>query len=199
MMGKLLHEAEFKRALVRQGRVEKKHRVLDLGCGTSTLTILIKQAHPEAEVTGLDADSAALQIARRKIAMAGLIITLDEGMAFNLPYPDNSFDRVFSSLMFHHLSGESKQRTLKESCRVLRPGGELHVADWGKAENVLMRVAFFLVQLLDGFKTTADNVNGLLPQFFRNAGFQGGQETARYSTIFGTLSLYQARKPSAGT
>lgn len=151
-------------------------------------------AHPEAQVTGLDGDPKALEIARGKVARSGLTITLDEGMAFDLPYPDNSFDRVFSGLLFHHLTREDKERSLKEVYRVLRPGGELHVADWGKASNVFMRSAFFLVQFLDGFKTTTDNVNGLLPEFFSNAGLQDVQETARYTTIFGTMALYKAKK-----
>lgn len=194
VMDKLLHETEFKQALVRQARVSKDHKVLDLGCGTATLTLLIKQAHPEAQVTGLDGDPKALGIAGEKVARSGLNITLDEGMAFNLPYPDNSFDRVFSGLLFHHLTREDKKRTLKEVYRVLRPDGELHVADWGKAGNPLMRSAFFLVQLLDGFKTTADNVNGLLPEFFSQAGFQDVRETARYATMFGAMALYSARR-----
>lgn len=194
VMDKLLHETEFKQVLVRQARVSKDHKVLDLGCGTATLTLLIKQAHPEAQVTGLDGDPKALGIAGEKVARSGLNITLDEGMAFNLPYPDNSFDRVFSGLLFHHLTREDKKRTLKEVYRVLRPDGELHVADWGKAGNPLMRSAFFLVQLLDGFKTTADNVNGLLPEFFSQAGFQDVRETARYATMFGAMALYSARR-----
>ena len=195
VMNKLMRETTFKWALVRQARVEKGHRVLDLGCGTATLTLMIKQAHPDVEVTGLDGDPKALEIARGKIAKSGLPIRLDEGMVFNLPYPDNSFDRVFSGLLFHHLTREDKVRTLKEVHRVLVPGGELHVADWGKPSNPLMRLAFFLVQLLDGLKTTTDNVNGRLPEFFSQAGLQDVQETTRYATLFGTMALYQARKP----
>jgi ubiquinone/menaquinone biosynthesis C-methylase UbiE len=194
VMDKLMRETTFKQALVRQARIEKGHQVLDLGCGTATLTLLIKQSHPEAEVTGLDGDPKALEIARDKVARSGLSIGLDKGMSFDLPYPDNSFDRVFSGLLFHHLTSEDKERTLKEVYRVLAPGGELHVTDWGKAGNPLMRLAFFLVQLLDGFKTTTDNVNGLLPDFFSKAGLQDVQETARYATAFGTMSLYKTRK-----
>jgi SAM-dependent methyltransferase len=116
-------------------------------------------------------------------------------MAFELPYSDDSFDRVLSSLLFHHLTRENKIRTLTEVFRVLRPSGELHVADWGKAQNAFMRIAFLLVQALDGFNTTADNVSGILPDLFRSAGFEEVQQSTRYSTIFGTLSLYRARKP----
>lgn len=196
VMDKLIRETTFKQALIRQARVVQGHRVFDLGCGTATLTLLIKQAHPETEVTGLDGDPKALEIGRKKIAKSRLAVTLDQGMSFNVPYLDNSFDRVFSSLLFHHLTREGKERTLKEVYRVLVPGGELHVADWGKASNALMRLAFYLVQLLDGFKTTQDNVDGLLPGFFTKAGLRDVQETARYTTMFGTLALYQARKPA---
>ena len=190
-----LRESTFKRHLLKQAGIERGYQVLDLGCGTGTLTLLIKSHYPKAEVFGLDADPKVLAVARAKAAKAGLIVRLDHGMAFELPYPDASFDRVISSLLFHHLTRENKERTLKEIFRVLRQGGELHVADWGKARNWPMRVAFLLVQMLDGFETTADNVNGLLPEMFRSAGFEEVQETIRYMTIVGTLSLYVARKP----
>jgi len=191
-----LRESTFKRQLLKQARIERGHRVLDLGCGTGTLTLLIKSHHPKAQVIGLDADPKVLEITRAKAARAGLDITLDHGMAFELPYSDNSFDRVVSSLLFHHLTRENKHRTLREVLRVLRSGGELHIADWGKAQNRLMRVAFLFVQMLDGFSGTADNVSGLLPELFRAAGFEKVQETARYMTIVGTLSLYRAQKPT---
>lgn len=73
--------------------------------------------------------------------------------------------------------------------------GELHVADWGRAGNAFIRLAFFLVQLLDGFRTTTDNVHGRLPVLFRQSDLQAIQETARSATIFGTVSLYKASKP----
>ena len=94
-------------------------RVLDLGCGTGTLTIMIKQAHPEAEVVGLDGDPAVLEIARTKAMQAGVKISLDHGMAFHPPYQDNSFDRVLSSLVIHHLTTENKQRAMHEIYRIL--------------------------------------------------------------------------------
>lgn len=190
-----LRESAFKRHLAKQARVEKGHRVLDLGCGTGTLAILIKSHHPAAEVLGLDADPKVLAVARAKAVRARLDVRFDQGMAFELPYPDASFDRVISSLLFHHLTRENKKQTLREVFRVLRLGGELHVADWGKAQNSLMRMAFLLVQVLDGFETTVDNVAGLLPEFFRAAGFKDIQESGQYMTVVGTLSLYSARKP----
>lgn len=192
-----LRERKVKRALIQQADVRPQSAVLDLGCGTATLTIMLKKAHPQAEVTGLDGDPKALAIAHAKATREGVAVKLDRGMAYQLPYPDNAFDRVLSSLMFHHLSSEHKRQACKEIHRVLRPGGSFHVADWGRPQNPLMSAAFLGVRLLDGFENTADNAKGKLPDFFRGAGFAGVEETRRFMTAFGTLSLFRALKPPA--
>ncbi|HET6962829.1 MAG TPA: methyltransferase domain-containing protein [Terriglobia bacterium] len=190
-----LRDSTFKRQLIEQARLQKGQNILDLGCGTATLTLLIKELHPGTQVVGIDADPQVIAIAKAKAAESKLEIGLALGLSFNLPYPDKYFHRVFSSLMFHHLTPENKHRTLAEIYRVLRPSGELHVSDWGKAQNLTMRLAFLMVQLLDGFETTAANVRGELPELFRDAGFKEVKETSCSMTMFGTLSLYLAKRP----
>lgn len=187
-------EATFKAELLAQAGIETNHRVLDLGCGTGTLSIAVKQKHPHAEVYGLDADHDILSRAGSKAARAKVAISFDHGMSIDLPYPDNSFDRVVSSLFFHHLTSDDKRRTCVEVRRVLKPEGELHVADWGRAQNVLMRAAFLSVQLFDGFTTTAESVGGRLVRILEETEFETVEETTRYATPLGTMALYQARK-----
>lgn len=68
------------------------------------------------------------------------------------------------------------------------------VADWGKAANRRMRLAFGLVQLLDGFKTTNDNVQGRMPDFIREAGFQNVVVAGSINTAIGTFSYFTADK-----
>ncbi len=189
-------EATFKEALLRQASIHDGHRVLDLGCGTGTLAVLVKHAHRGAEVFGLDADAEALNLARMKLAAAGIEVQLDQGLASALPYAGESFDRVLSSLFFHHLPSALKLETMREVLRVLRPGGVFYIADWGRPTNPVMRLAFIGVQLLDGFATTTDNVRGLLPDLLGLAGFENVETTDSYSTLLGTLSLYRARKAS---
>jgi ubiquinone/menaquinone biosynthesis C-methylase UbiE len=191
-IGWLMPEDRFKRHLIRQARIQRGHRVLDLGCGTGTLTILTRQMHPESVVVGLDGDPKVLEIARAKAKKAGVEIAFQEGMAFQLPYPDGTFDRVLCSLVLHHLTTENKQRALIEVHRVLRPGGELHVADFGKPGNLPAYLISLIIRL---FENVTDNIKGLLPKMFIEAGLSHVEETARYMTIAGTLSLYKARKP----
>lgn len=187
-----MREETFKRRLIAQAQIAPGYRVLDLGCGTATLTILAKRLHPDATVIGLDGDPQVLEIGRAKAAKAGVDITLDHGMAFQLPFPDGSFDRVLSSLVFHHLTTEDKQRTLWEVFRVLRPGGELHILDFGRPHTVLAR---WIAPAVRRLERTADLIDGRLPDMFRRAGFGEAQETVQFMTLVGTLSLYRARKP----
>ena len=149
---------------------ESGNRVLDLACGTGTMSIWIKKAQPETDVLGIDGDPDILSIARRKADRAGVSINFQTAMSYKLPFPDALFDRMVSSLFFHHLSSDDKVRTAIEIYRVLKPGGQLHVADWGRAENLAMRALFLSVQILDGFANTRDNVDGKLVGVFEDAG-----------------------------
>lgn len=189
-------ERIFKAALIEQASLRDGHRVLDLACGTGTLAIGIKQRYPQVTVLGLDGDPSILEIAARKARRAGADVQFDQGLSWRLPYADAHFDRIVSSLFFHHLSWNDKLRTAKELFRVMRPGGELHVADWGRATRPLMRVGFVAVQLLDGFRNTQDNVEGRLVDVFRSAQFAESAQIRAFSTVFGTLALYRAVKPS---
>ena len=164
-------ERAFKRALVNQVRARPAARLLDLGCGTGTLTLQFAFAYPDVCVAGLDADADALAIASRKVEAIGAPIMLQQSDARQLPFEDGCLDVVVASLFFHHLMPRDKTKTFAEIRRVLRPG-ELHVADWGRPGNLLLRGAFLLVQLLDGFENTRDNVSGALPRLIEEAGFR---------------------------
>jgi SAM-dependent methyltransferase len=192
LLAAFLRERTWKTRLVEQAALQPGMRVLDLGCGTGTLTLLLVRARPDVRVVGLDADPEILARAREKARQAGLQIEFVQAMADEPPFPDGSFDRVVSSLFFHHLTSNGKRRTLAAVRRLLRPGGELHVADWGRAQDPLMRAAFLFVQLLDGFESTADNVRGHLAVLVEAAGFGSVAETDRLRTVLGTLSLLRA-------
>ncbi len=187
-------ERTFKHALIDQADFKAGQQVLDLACGTGTLTIWVKQGGPLVTIRGVDGDPRILAIARRKAAKAGIEVPFDCALSFSLPYPAAHFDRVLSSLFFHHLTWKNKQRTAAELLRVLKPGAELHVADWGSPTSKLMRGLFLPVQLLDGFGNTRDNVKGRLIGLFEEAGFTQVSQQRTFSTMLGTLALYRAVK-----
>lgn len=185
-------ETAFKTALIEQIEVGPGMRVLDLACGTGTLAVMLKNAHPKALVMGIDGDEKVLALAKGKADKAGVEIDFDHGLSFQLPFQDESFDRVVSSLFFHHLTRDNKLRTLREVRRILKPNGELHIADWGFPDNLLMKFASNGIKLLDGTETTTDNFEGLLASYITQAGFRDVTETAHFNTWFGTIRLQKA-------
>jgi ubiquinone/menaquinone biosynthesis C-methylase UbiE len=164
-------------------------RILDVGCGTGTLSIMAKQQYRAADVAGLDADPRILAIARSKAGKLGLEIRFDQGMSFDLPYPDASFDLVITSMMLHHLIRADKQSTAVEMYRVLRPGGRLIGADFAEPRSFFGRTVRPLIKHLE---RVADNLDGFLPVMFGRARFEDYAETRRY--WFGLISLFRASK-----
>lgn len=190
-----VRERRFKQLLIEQANLAGRLDVLDLACGTGTLAVRAKQAAPEIELTGIDADPEILERARDKARKAGVRIEFDHGFSTVLPYPKKSFDRVLSSLFFHHLVDDDKLKTLVEVRRVLRPGGQLHVADWGKPSDPLMSALSLGVRVLDGFEPTRANFEGRLPELFSEVGLEQVETRERLRTVYGTLTLYSAVRP----
>lgn len=192
----LAREQQWKRQLVRQVALEPRMRVLDLGCGTGTLAIAMARAEPEATVVGLDGDARILARARRKAAAASVEVEFVEGLAQEPPLPPGSFDAIVSSLLFHHLLPRDKEAVLARAHELLRRGGRLHVADWGRPQDPLMRLLSLSVRILDGSASTRDSLAGALPSLLAGAGFADVRETGAWRTPIGTLRTVSASAPS---
>lgn len=189
-----LPERRFKTRLIESARLTAGMRVLDIGCGTGTLLLIAAEMAYEAVLFGVDIDDRILERARRKIAVRGVRIQLERASATELPYADGSFERVLSTLAFHHLMREEKARAFAEAYRVLRPGGEFHLGDFGAPDTRYSRVASYLTEKLGG-EHVQENYGGLLPVMAREAGFGSIEETGRFGTIVGVLRSFRAAKP----
>lgn len=100
---------------------------------------------------------------------------------------------MVSSLLFHHLAPETKRAALAEARRVLRPGGRLHVVDWGRPRDPAMAAAFFALRVVDGFENTRDHVSGGFPAMLASAGLRDVRLEDRLRTAWGSLELLTAR------
>ena len=187
----VVRDVRYKSRLIEQAGIHARQHVMDLGCGTGTLAIMVKQSQPQADVVGLDADPEMLTVARAKSMREGMEIKFDEGMTFDLPYADASFDRVLSSIMIHHLKTPDKEKTAREIHRVLKPGGQLHVIDFGMPSSVYGKL---LGPLLHRFEEANDNIDGRLPVIFAQAGLNV-EEKGNFWTFFGDLTFLSAEKP----
>lgn len=188
----LLGGDAVRRELVEQAALRAGLRVLDIGCGTGSLVVLIKDVHPLVDVVGLDPDPKALARARRKAERAGAAARFDQGFGDALPYEVASFDRVFSSFMFHHLDRSVKAGTLREVRRVLKTGGSLHLVDFGGASP---RPDGLVARLLHAHMH--DNFGGRIATLMGEAGLREPRETGSRGTLFGRVAFYRAGVPGS--
>jgi ubiquinone/menaquinone biosynthesis C-methylase UbiE len=105
------------------------NRVLDLGCGTGSMTLLLKQSFPRAVVTGLDLSPYMLAVAEDRASRAGLEIVWQHGMAELTEFETGSFDLITAALLFHETPPAITQAILTESYRLLAPGGKILILD----------------------------------------------------------------------
>jgi ubiquinone/menaquinone biosynthesis C-methylase UbiE len=185
-------EGTFRRRLLEQAHLMPSMRILDIGCGTGTLLVRAAEAQDALMLCGVDVDPSILQLALKKTAANQINARLVCARGGLLPFRSESVDRAFSTLMLHHLTQDEKRAALNEARRVLRPRGELHIADWGPPHSMAMRIASLALRSFEHHDRTADNLSGLLPQLCREAGFLDVRTTRRFRTMFGTLELIAA-------
>jgi ubiquinone/menaquinone biosynthesis C-methylase UbiE len=123
-------EKALRAETIQRAAIQAGETVLDVGCGTGTLTLLAKTAGGyQSNVYGLDASPEMIDAARRKAVQQQQEVDFRIGVIESLPFPDSTFDVVLSSLMYHHLPGDLKRLGLEEIYRVLKPGGRLLIVD----------------------------------------------------------------------
>lgn len=105
------------------------HKIIDLGCGTGSTTMMLKQAFPEAEITGLDLSPYMLVMAEYKAKQIGIDIHWIHGLAETTNFNSGEFDLVTASLLFHETPISIAQAILKEGFRLLKPGGQVIILD----------------------------------------------------------------------
>ena len=190
---KLLGGDAARRALLDHAFIRPGQRVLDIGCGTGSLVVLLKRLHPDVDVVGLDPDPKALARGRRKAAQASVSIQFDQGFADDLPYTDASVDRVLSSFMFHHLPRDEKAGMLREVRRVLRPGGFFTLLDFGGPESA---ADGFLGRLIHSSHHLRDNSEDQILALMSQAGFASPQKVSQGTMLFGRVRMhyYQSQR-----
>ena len=113
-----------------------------------------------------------------------------------MPYGDGSFDRVFSSFMFHHLAADEKTATLGEIRRVLKPGGSLHLLDFVREHSVHSGTKQH-GQLIHRHGPVAGQIEGRIRSLMDEAGFVDATELKRAKIFFGPIAYYRANSPAA--
>ena len=150
--------------------VRNGEKVLDVGCGTGAMTILAKRAvGDEGEVEGIDIAPKMIQKARKKASALNLHIGFTVASIDELPFPDEYFDLIISSMMFHHLPVNIKRSGLKECYRVLRDEGRLFLSDFCSPPFL---TAPIMALMFLWRKSTRFQLFGRLPGLMKTSGYR---------------------------
>ncbi|GMR10520.1 MAG: hypothetical protein BMS9Abin28_1341 [Anaerolineae bacterium] len=186
-------EKQFREMTIALAQLKPGENVLDVGCGTGSLTIAAK-AHvgPGGEVYGTDAAPEMIDVARRKAARAGVDVSFQVDLIESITFPDDQFDIVLSSFMMHHLPDDLKREGLAEIYRVLEPGGRLLIVDIeSSGRSPVRRFVNLMTQLHGGAAAMQNNVKKLAP-LLEAAGFstvETGEMKWQTSYIAGKKAL----------
>ena len=189
----LTRERRWREALIEQVAPRAGQAILDVGCGTGTLAIMLKRCAPGARIVGLDPDPDVLARAAAKARHAGVEIEWHQGLA-----PDSTalgqFDHVVSTLVFHQVSPDGKVAGLEAMFEAARPGGTVHLADYSRQPDWLMRQMFRIIQTVDGRTNTQANVDGAIETILANLAGKAVAPRRVVRTPTGAISLFRLRK-----
>lgn len=174
-------ERRFRGKIVAAANLQYGDKVLDVGCGTGSLAVLMAQrAGENGEVAGIDLSPRMLAAARRKANLPQL--TFRRANAEAIPYPNGHFDVVTMTYVLHEMPRRARENTLREARRVLTPNGRLIVVDLHEPKSWWRRMAFKLLMLWEN-ETAWDLVRNGLQNEIAQAGFQNVQQEFIYQDL----------------
>ncbi|HEX5063720.1 MAG TPA: class I SAM-dependent methyltransferase [Kofleriaceae bacterium] len=181
--------ARMRRAVIDALDLRAGLRILELGSGPGRLAIQIKRGHGEVTIDAVDIDERMVASAKHNAAGAGVDIEFREADMTCLA-EHGTYDRVYSTMTFHHLMPDAKYDALAAARRALAPGGRFVIADFGRPRDPLQWALFaWIQQPLDGFQNTRPHRDGRFERALRDT-FSHVHSAEAWRTVAGTVELF---------
>jgi ubiquinone/menaquinone biosynthesis C-methylase UbiE len=188
-------EHRFRELTLQHMAITHEDQILDIGCGTGTLTLLAAEhLRSEGSIIGIDAAPKMIAIAQGKAKRQGSSARFQTAIAEKLPFADGQFTMVVNSMFCHHIDLELKCLAFAEMRRVLGPGGRLITADIDTPSTLLGWLTGWLGRWLLLQPELTDNLRGKLPALMTEAGFV---DVKRAAHVHGLISFWTANRDSA--
>ena len=184
---------EFWNRLISKAEIKTNEKVVDIGCGSGRLTLLVaNQLRNSGEIIGLDASESMIKLCQEKNRSARFPVKFQVGIMEELSFPDNYFDVVISSFALHHVPLNAKLKALNEFKRVLNLEGRLLILDHGKPYKWWLNFLLFPMRW-NIIEFQAENFRGEVPRMIKSI-FHNVKEMDRF---YGWIRIWEARKKSA--
>ncbi|MEH2233391.1 MAG: class I SAM-dependent methyltransferase [Nostoc sp.] len=178
-------EARFRQLALQGLTIHSDSQVLDLCCGSGQTTeFLVKTSQ---NVTGLDASPKSLQRARLNVPEASYV----EAFAEEMPFADNLFDVVHTSVALHEMQPQQLRKIINEVYRVLKPGGVFTLVDFHAPTNPIFWPGISVFLLLFETETAWELLKTDLAELLAKTGFKVSKSTLYAG---GSLQVIQANK-----
>lgn len=184
---------EFWKRLIIAVDAKPSEKIIDVGCGSGKLTLMIaKTLKEDGEIIGVDASENMIKECNRNNLYKDSPVRFQIGIMEKLPFNDNYFDAVISSLAIHHVPRDTKIIAFREFERVLKSGGRLLILDHGKPYYLWLRLLLFPMRW-NILEFQAENFRGEIPNLIQSV-FNNVEEKDKFH---GWLKIWKAIKTSA--
>lgn len=130
--------------------IKPEDKILDLCTGTGTNAVNIAKREKSVTVKGVDISKDMLIIAKSKAKKENLTnIKFYKMDATNMRFKDRCFDKILLSLVLHETDEELAGRMITEAMRVLKEDGEIIVTEWERSSQILKKILFFPIEILE--------------------------------------------------
>jgi ubiquinone/menaquinone biosynthesis C-methylase UbiE len=156
-------EQILRQKTIELAQIEPGESVLEVGCGTGSLTLAAKQKIGKTgKAVGIDVIPGMVEYSQKKAEQAQEEISFQLGSINQIPFGDNTFDVVMGSFMIFHMSDKTRKEGIKEIWRVLKPQGRLLFVDLAIPEQPLQKAIAKAIIFRGGLE---HNLTELIPTF----------------------------------
>jgi ubiquinone/menaquinone biosynthesis C-methylase UbiE len=175
--------------------IDSLTRLVDVGCGTGRFLAALSRKEPGADLVGVEEDRDSVTLAKRRLASASGNIEIKRSNLERLPFEDDEFEVATLTFLLRTIPRAARMKILRETKRIVRPGGRILVADRSDRGCALARWTAAGVRLVPALPEVAGQEGTPTLDELQAAGFDGAERVSGTCDLGGGIEILRAYKP----